>query len=217
MRELWQRWHTSLGWWFTEFVGRPLGGAGRGRVRASINVLIIFALIGLWHGPAWTFVVWGLFNGALVVLWRNLPTPRGQHPMKIKAREIPRIVRTFLLFGVGVVFFRAGSFDAAGTILERIATLETGQRTPVGSELVPIMLLLVLVADVAERRRRIDMIETTRTRAQLGGVATPAEAALESPIVRLPAAVGGLVVGAMVLAIVIFSGGAPTPFIYFQF
>ena len=217
MREFWQRWHTSLGWWFTEHVGRPLGGATGGRVRASVNVLIIFALIGLWHGPAWTFVVWGLFNGVLVVIWRNRPTPPRQHPMKVRGAEIPRIGLTFALFCVGVVFFRSSSLDAAATTLGRILTLHDGQATPVGSELVLIMLAVVLVVDVAERRRRIDAIETTRTRAQLGGVATPAEAALESSIIRLPAVTGGLAVGAMVLAIVIFSGGAPTPFIYFQF
>jgi alginate O-acetyltransferase complex protein AlgI len=217
MRELWQRWHTSLGWWFTEHVGRPLGGAGGGRVRASVNVLIIFALIGLWHGPAWTFVVWGLFNGVLVVIWRLLPVPPRQHPMKLRAAEVLRIARTFALFCVGVVFFRSSSIGSAITTLGDIVTFEDGQRTPVGAELVLIMLAVVLVVDLAERRRRIDMIESTRTRAQLGGVATRAEAALESPIVRLSPIAGGLVVGAMVLLIIVFSGGAPTPFIYFQF
>lgn len=217
MRELWQRWHTSLGWWFTEFVGRPLGGAAGGRFRAAVNVMIIFGLIGLWHGPAWTFVVWGLFNGALVVLWRNLPVPRGQHPMKLKAGDVPRIARTFLLFCLGVVFFRSASFADAGETLSRIVGLEGGQRTPVGAELVPIMLAVVLALDVAERRRRIAAIEQTRTRARLGGVATRAEAALESPIIAVHPVWGGLVVGAMVAAVVVFSGGAPTPFIYFQF
>jgi D-alanyl-lipoteichoic acid acyltransferase DltB (MBOAT superfamily) len=218
MREFWQRWHTSLGWWFTEFVGRPLGGAGRGRVRASVNVLIIFALIGLWHGPSWTFVVWGLYNGVLVVLWRNLPSPKRQHPMKLRPGDIPRIVRTFALFCLGVVFFRSASFHDAGTTLSRIVDRNAGLLpTPVGAELIPIMLAVVIALDLAERRRRIAAIELTRTRAQLGGVATAGEAALESPIAGLGALAGGLLVGAILVGLIVFSGGAPTPFIYFQF
>jgi D-alanyl-lipoteichoic acid acyltransferase DltB (MBOAT superfamily) len=218
MREFWQRWHTSLGWWFTEFVGRPLGAAKGGRVRAGVVVLVIFTLIGLWHGPSWTFVVWGTYNGVLVVIWRNLKVPARQHPMKIRAAEIPRIVRTFLLFCLGAVFFRATTFAQAGTVLRRMAGLDPSiVNPPPGGELVPIMLAAVVVLDLLERRRRIVAIETTRTRARLGATATPAEVPLESMIGGMSDRVAGLVVGAMVVALVIFSGGASPPFLYFQF
>jgi D-alanyl-lipoteichoic acid acyltransferase DltB (MBOAT superfamily) len=218
MQEFWQRWHTSLGWWFTEFVGRALGGTGGSRWRAAFNVLVIFALIGLWHGPAWTFVAWGLYNGVLVVLWRNLPTPPRQHPMKLRFADIPRIVRTFALFCLGVIFFRAASFADAGTILSGIASRDGGVRpNPPGGELVLVMLVLVLALDISERRRRIAAIEATRTPARLGVTATPGEAALESPLAGLSAPAAGALVGAMTAAIIVFSGGAPTPFIYFQF
>ncbi len=217
MREFWQRWHTSLGWWFTEFVGRPLGGARQGRLRAILNVLIIFALIGLWHGAAWTFVFWGVFNGVLVAYWRLRPVPENRHPMLVRWRDFPAIVRTFALYCVGVVFFRAASFDDALTIGKRIATLRPGVPSPEGALLIPIAALAVLVIDLWSRKRRIQAIEATRTRAQLGATATAQEAVHESLTYGMNPVSAGAVLGVMVVAVIVFSGGTPTPFIYFQF
>jgi D-alanyl-lipoteichoic acid acyltransferase DltB (MBOAT superfamily) len=217
MRELWTRWHTSLGWWFTEFVARPLGGASQGRLRASVNVLVVFGLIGLWHGPAWTFVCWGLFNGVLVVIWRNLPVPRGQHPMKVRLADAPRIAMTFALFCTGVVFFRSASFDQAFAIVHDVVTLAGGRAGPAGGEIVPIMLAVVLLVDLGERRRRILGIERTRTPARLGAVANAGQVAFESPLHDVHPSLAGLRLGVLVAGLVVFSGGAPTPFIYFQF
>jgi hypothetical protein len=80
------------------------------------------------------------------------------------------------------------------------------------------MLAIVLALDVLERRQRIAAIETLRVRATLGGVATSArEAAMEAITVRVRPVTSGVMLGAMALLMVVFSGGAPTPFIYFQF
>jgi alginate O-acetyltransferase complex protein AlgI len=217
IRELWQRWHTSLGSWFVEFVGTPLGGARRGAIRAAFNVLVIFTLIGLWHGAAWHFVFWGFINGVLVVLWRRVPVPKSRHQMKLRLAEIPGIAFTFALFCAGVVFFRSQSFHDGLVILKHIATLRGGVGGPATGVLVPIMLAAVLALDLMERRRRIATIETLRVRANVGGVATTAEAALESPVWELNAVSAGLLIGVLLLLLLAFSGGAPTPFIYFQF
>jgi D-alanyl-lipoteichoic acid acyltransferase DltB (MBOAT superfamily) len=218
MREFWQRWHTSLGSWFVENVAQPMGGASRGRARAVFNVLFMFALIGLWHGPAWTFVFWGFLNGVFVAMWRFLPAPRRRHPMKVRLRETPQIALTFGLFVFGAVFFRSASFHAALRSLKGIITFRAGLGAPAGALLVPIMLVLVLGLDLLERRQRINAIETLRIRATLGGVATSArEAAMEAITVRINPAVSGVLIGAMATLMVVFSGGAPTPFIYFQF
>ena len=64
IREFWRRWHISLTTWFTDYVYIPLGGSRRGLGRQLGATLIVFALSGLWHGAAWTFVVWGLMHGA---------------------------------------------------------------------------------------------------------------------------------------------------------
>ena len=97
IREFWQRWHTSLGAWFVENVAQPLGGGKGGRARAMAVVVFMFGLIGLWHGAAWPFVIWGLYNGVLVALGRLLPPSRA-HPMRLKWTEIPQIASTFGLY-----------------------------------------------------------------------------------------------------------------------
>jgi alginate O-acetyltransferase complex protein AlgI len=218
IREFWQRWHTSLTSWFVEFVGQPLGGAGKGKARAMVNVLIIFTLIGLWHGAAWHFVLWGLLNGVLVVIWRLFfPVPPGRHPMRVRLSEAPSIAFTFALFCGGVIFFRAGSIHDADVVLGHILSLRSGAAGPPSAALVPIMLGLVLVIDLAERHGRIATIESLRVRATFGGVPTSGEAIGESPVAGLRTLPAGLVLGLAVTALAVFSGGAPTPFIYFHF
>jgi D-alanyl-lipoteichoic acid acyltransferase DltB (MBOAT superfamily) len=68
IRDFWRRWHISLSSWFRDNLYIPLGGSRRGRLRAWFNVLVVFAVSGLWHGAALTFLLWGLLNGAYQVL-----------------------------------------------------------------------------------------------------------------------------------------------------
>jgi alginate O-acetyltransferase complex protein AlgI len=71
LQEFWQRWHISLSSWIRDYVYIPLGGNRHGIPRRSLNGLIAFALIGLWHGPAWHFVLWGLYHGIGLALCVN--------------------------------------------------------------------------------------------------------------------------------------------------
>jgi len=64
LREFWQRWHMSLTSWIRDYIYIPLGGNRHGVARRALNGLIAFALCGLWHGPAWNFVAWGVYHGA---------------------------------------------------------------------------------------------------------------------------------------------------------
>ena len=59
--DLWHRWHISLGSFFREYVYFPLGGSRKGKRRQLLNLLIVWALTGLWHGAAWNYVLWGLY------------------------------------------------------------------------------------------------------------------------------------------------------------
>lgn len=66
--EFWRRWHISLGQWFREYVYIPLGGNRRGLLVQIRNILIVWALTGIWHGRGWNFLVWGIYFGVLLIL-----------------------------------------------------------------------------------------------------------------------------------------------------
>lgn len=68
--EFWKRWHMTLTRFFTRYVYIPLGGNRKGAVRTYVNIFIVFFLSGLWHGAAWTFVLWGVMNGIFVIINR---------------------------------------------------------------------------------------------------------------------------------------------------
>ena len=66
--EFWRRWHISLGTWFRDYVYIPLGGNRRGLRRQFVNILIVWALTGIWHGANWTFLLWGLYYALFLML-----------------------------------------------------------------------------------------------------------------------------------------------------
>ena len=77
--QFWRRWHMSLSSWIRDYVFIPLGGSKRGRLMTSINLFLAMAIAGLWHGAAWTFVVWGLWHGVGLAahrLWSGNVVPR---------------------------------------------------------------------------------------------------------------------------------------------
>jgi alginate O-acetyltransferase complex protein AlgI len=109
LTEFWRRWHISLSAWLRDYLYVPLGGNRRGRVRTYLNLSIVMLLGGLWHGAAWTFVVWGALHGALLIverlfgkaaLYRGLPSP-------------VRVGVTFTLVLFTWVFFRAPDLPQA--------------------------------------------------------------------------------------------------------
>ncbi len=68
--EFWRRWHISLGAFFRDYVYIPLGGNRRGTGRTVLNLLVVWALTGLWHGASWNFVLWGAYYGVILILER---------------------------------------------------------------------------------------------------------------------------------------------------
>jgi alginate O-acetyltransferase complex protein AlgI len=115
--DFWRRWHLSLSRWFKDYVYIPLGGNRGGTARTYRNLVLVFLLVGFWHGANWTFVVWGGYHGSLLVIERIF----GVAP---RARGLPQVIarRTvvMLLVAVGWVFFRAPSLQDAGAILGRM-------------------------------------------------------------------------------------------------
>ena len=108
MQEFWRRWHISLSTWFRDYLYIPLGGnrVGAG-AHATVNLVTVFFLCGLWHGASWNFVIWGLFHGLFLVLER-----RGLGRRREAAWAPLRHVYALLVVMVGWVFFRAGTLQA---------------------------------------------------------------------------------------------------------
>lgn len=112
--EFWTRWHISLSSWLRDYLYVTLGGNRRGPRRTILNVLLVFLLSGLWHGAAWTFVVWGAYHGVFVCLERVLGARRDVVPRALQHAS------TLALVIIGWVFFRAASFDQALTLIGRM-------------------------------------------------------------------------------------------------
>ena len=104
--EFWKRWHISLSTFFRDYVYIPLGGSRKGLFRTCINLTVIFALSGFWHGASFNFLFWGLYNAFFIVVERILKT-------KIKT-NIPStigIVYVFIVWNIGMVFFRLDNIN----------------------------------------------------------------------------------------------------------
>ncbi len=118
MKELWQRWHISLMTWFRHYVYFPLGGSRRGKWRTALNTMIVFALSGLWHGADWTFVIWGMVNGLLLLPFIVLPRHRWNGQANL--RDLPHCLLTFFLFAMVFIAFRAHGITHLGQICDVI-------------------------------------------------------------------------------------------------
>ena len=114
--EFWRRWHITLSHFLRDHLYIPLGGNRHGETRRSINLMATMLLGGLWHGAAWTFVIWGGLHGLGLTVnhYWNKWGPKGwfQGHWRIAA-----IGLTFAFTTIAWVFFRAESFDGAGRIL----------------------------------------------------------------------------------------------------
>ena len=115
--DFWSRWHISLSTWFRDYVYIPLGGNRKGGRRMYANLLATFIISGLWHGAAWTFLVWGMLHGLGLVATRQL-----ERSTWFRDR-LPRFVKqigVFLFVCFAWIFFRAESMSDAGLIISRI-------------------------------------------------------------------------------------------------
>lgn len=110
--EFWRRWHISLGTWFRDYVYIPLGGNRVSRIRHFFNILIVWGLTGIWHGGAWTFLVWGLYFAALLMIEKSFLLKF------LKKHSILAHLYTTVAVIAGFVFFDAANMGAAITSLK---------------------------------------------------------------------------------------------------
>lgn len=123
----WRRWHITLGRALQSYIYFPLGGSREGKLKTYRNLLITFLVSGLWHGAAWTFVLWGALHGLFNALERVFSKPLSRVPHWV------RVGCTFLIINALWVLFRAESFQSAATVYRGMADVSNLAFAQVGS------------------------------------------------------------------------------------
>jgi alginate O-acetyltransferase complex protein AlgI len=208
LRDFWRRWHISLSTWLKDYLYIPLGGSRRGFHRTGINLLVTMLLGGLWHGAAWTFVIWGGLHGVFLyaerVLLKTVPkvTFFADREFSGAVRRLARrlakrlgsaiaILITFHLVCLSWVFFRSENLSQAIAILTRVASWSAGE----SAQIWPLYILGgLLVAQLT--LRKFDWVRF---------------------ILAKPALMRWSVYASTVLLVIALSGSQTAEFIYFQF
>ena len=208
IRDFWRRWHISLSTWFRDYLYIPLGGNRVSEGRSYVNLLIVFFLCGLWHGASWTFVVWGLFHGAFLVLERTR--------FGVALDALPRPLRhlyAVFVFMMGWVLFRANTLAGAeryfaalfglveGTTVQPLGRYAT--RQALAAVVVGILFSGPLWSWLKRQGSRLASHWPGRAEHGLRGAGAIVEMAL--------------VVAALVVSCAWLAGGTYNPFIYFRF
>ena len=171
LTEFWRRWHISLTTWFTQYVYIPLGGNRCKTWRRDLNLMIVWALTGLWHGAGWNFVLWGVYFGVLLILEKRFivnqsRTEKTPAWLRQILTYLPVLLGWGLFSGFGLPLFRAmfggAGFASAETMLTCVsfaplllfcAIISFVPRLPKLAEwrfAVPILMILCLAALVSQ-------------------------------------------------------------------
>jgi D-alanyl-lipoteichoic acid acyltransferase DltB (MBOAT superfamily) len=152
-KDFWARWHISLSTWLRDYLYIPLGGNRGGKLAVYRNLMLTMVIGGLWHGAAWTFVLWGFYHGLILSLhrlaepWLKRVDPAD--PVERACWAATRMVVTFHLVCLGWLLFRASSLEQAWGMLTAIAMRPA---IPVATMLVPVLVcvLPLLVVQVVQ-------------------------------------------------------------------
>jgi D-alanyl-lipoteichoic acid acyltransferase DltB (MBOAT superfamily) len=197
LREFWQRWHISLSSWLRDYLYIPLGGNQQNIIRTYRNVFITMFLGGIWHGAAWTFIIWGSLHGIALIVERFIKNSSTTHYFATYLPTITHGLKVFLIFHFicfAWIFFRASSLETA---LQFLTTLNHWEISPTLAT--PLTISLILFG--------------------LGIHFTPSQTltTLERLFSQLPLTMQGLSIGIIIITIEAFGMEGVAPFIYFQF
>lgn len=202
--DFWRRWHMSLSRWFRDYLYIPLGGNRGGTGATYRNLVIVFLATGLWHGAAWTFILWGAYHGALLIFERL--TGLGSSARFVALRR----ALTFALVVFGWVLFRSENLSVAGRMFQAMLVPDQLREPHLGVSpdlasmldtqhllLLLLVLLIALLPGHFVMGRLIDGLDGTTRRGQLTARTVSMVA---SPYAALVAVAGSF-----------------SPFLYFQF
>ena len=193
--DFWRRWHISLSTWLRDYLYIPLGGSRLpAKTKTYRNLMITMGLGGLWHGAAWTFVIWGIMHGVFLCAERAF----GIKPsVELKPRLITQTLKIILIFHlvcVTWVVFRADTVSTAAQIYSNILSMKQGFELTYGALMLSLIICFnALVQLIVERRPR--MIEQ----------------------IQVPLLVKGFFYAAGVILLILLNTEPTRPFIYFKF
>lgn len=197
VQEFWQRWHISLSTWFKEYIYIPLGGNRKGKIRTYINLFIVFALTGIWHGANFTFIAWGLFYAVLQIIERLfLGKLLKKNPVKV-------INWIYVMFAVmiGWIYFRSDNIFQANEFVAQLFNFGGGS-----SSIVSFLSMQSIIAIA------VGIIFS-------GFVQRPLQKYYDKVKTKLPVLIADYSVQFVlfVLSVLMLVSGTYNPFIYFQF
>jgi D-alanyl-lipoteichoic acid acyltransferase DltB (MBOAT superfamily) len=200
-REFWSRWHISLSTWLRDYLYIPLGGNRDSEWRTSRNLFLTMVIGGLWHGANWTFVIWGAYHGALLIIHRLLTRKPNQVGKSAAPATAPqpvwwhwvKVAIFFQFTALGWLIFRADSFGQLETMLASLFH-PSGFDLPLAWKIFSFALPLILVQMIQYTTKTLNFVKWSWF--------TPEVSALAYSIL---------------LYFVLFRGGRPESFIYFQF
>ncbi|MCI9261443.1 MBOAT family protein [uncultured Adlercreutzia sp.] len=200
IQEFWRKWHISLSTWFKEYLYIPLGGNRKGRPRTVLNKLTIFFCCGLWHGAAWTFVIWGLIHGFFLLLEEYLPIRKLPKPLGwLYAMMV--VMLAFVLFRADTIeqglYFLGQMFTGWGALSAQAEVLLAAQITP--------LFLFTLVLGAVGSFPWLPKLK---------------ERIMQQPMAvqkRMDALASVACVALLLVCLLTLAGGAYSPFIYFRF
>lgn len=141
LRDFWRRWHITLSNWLFDYVFVSLGGLRRRRINLYRNLLLTFLIGGLWHGAAWTFILWGVMHGLGLSInhaWEAWRKRLQLKPRRVWWSNAARVLLTFHFVCLTWVVFRAESLDQAWQVLQRLGAMQFS----VGNLATPVLTVL---------------------------------------------------------------------------
>lgn len=188
--EFWRRWHLTLSYWFRDYLYIPLGGSHSPYTYAVyFNLLLTMLLCGLWHGAAWTFVLWGGVHGVLLCVERFFSLNRISG-----IRKKWRAVVMFLLITLTWIPFRANSIEDAGALFKALTSVTPPTDITLGALAAIVIMAGAWVVQLYPRFFSIDKMA-----------------------MRLPVAIRGALYACLWATIMVFNASGATEFIYFKF
>lgn len=195
INEFWKRWHISLSTWFKDYLFIPLGGSRVSAIRLHLNILIVFAVSGLWHGASWTFVVWGVLH-SLYYLIENLLTKPININTLVHERLlwVIKVILTFFFVSFAWIFFRSETIADAISFIRLIFSNNIEAQSYSANITLWVYMFLLIGFDILLYRQRFDEWISSK-----------------NIIIRWS------FYAFMLYGIIALSGVNNTPFIYFQF